>query len=395
MFDTVVINNIKKVLRDGIENNETVGANLLIIKDGKEIFYHDDGFADREKGLPIKRDTIFRLYSMTKTFTSAAAMILLERGIIDLYDPVSMYLPGFKNQVVEENGRLVHVKREANIKDLLSMTSGLVYDGENKAGRETEKLFAEIEKRLLGDSPMSTEEIANRLGQCTLAFQPGESWQYGTSADVLGAVIEKASGMRFGDFLEKELFIPLNMKDTGFWLTEGKRSRLAKAYEKNADGSMTPYYGNNLGIINNMDRRPSFESGGAGLVSTIDDCARFARMLINGGILDGVRILKPMTVKYMTSCTLNERQQVEFHKRFTELYGYSYGNLMRVMNDAGKAGIIGSPGEYGWDGWLGVYFCNCPQIDLTFLYMMQRTNTGTTPLVRKLRNIVLSACDVK
>jgi CubicO group peptidase (beta-lactamase class C family) len=395
MFDADVLNNIKKVLRDGIENNETVGANLLIIKDGKEIFYHDDGFADREKGLPIKRDTIFRLYSMTKTFTSAAAMILLERGKIDLYDPVSMYLPGFKSQVVEENGRLVPVRREVNIKDLLSMTSGLVYDGESKAGRDTEKLFEEIDKRLLGDSPMSTEEIANRLGQCTLAFQPGESWQYGTSADVLGAVIEKASGMKFGDFLEKELLIPLNMKDTGFWLAEDKRSRLAKAYEKNADGSMTPYYGNYLGINNKMDRKPLFESGGAGLASTIDDCARFTRMLINGGILDGVRILKPMTVKYMISCTLNERQQEEFHNRFTELRGYSYGNLMRVMNDTGKAGIIASPGEYGWDGWLGVYFCNCPQIDLTFLYMMQRTNTGTTPLIRKLRNIVLSACDVK
>ncbi len=391
MFDTSIFNSIKKVLRDGVNNNETAGANLLLIQDGKEIFYHEDGYADREEGLPIRRDSIFRLYSMTKTFTSAAAMILLERGIIDLYDPLSMYLPGFKNQMVETGGGLVPVKREVSIRDLLSMTSGLVYGGENKSGRETEKLFEEIDKRLLGNSPMSTIEIANRLGQCTLAFQPGESWEYGTSADVLGAVIEAASGMSFGAFLEKELFSPLNMKDTGFWLPSEKRSRLAKAY-MNMDGGMAPYYGNHLGIINAMDRKPAFESGGAGLASTIDDCARFTGMLMNEGSLDGVRILKPMTVKYMTSYALNDQQKKAFHDRFTSLCGHNYGNFMRVMTDIGQAGLIGSQGEYGWDGWLGVYFCNCPQIGLTFLYMMQRKDSGTTNLIRKLRNIVLSAC---
>lgn len=393
MFDANVFNNIKKVLKDGINSNETVGANLMIIKDGREMFYHEDGFADREQGLPIKRDTIFRLYSMTKTFTSTAAMILLERGIIDIYDPVSMYLPGFKNQMVENGGELVPVKREVCIRDLLSMTSGLVYGGENRSGRETEKLFEEIDKRLLGDSPMGTVEIANRLGQCTLSFQPGESWQYGTSADVLGAVIEKASGMSFGAFLEKELFDPLNLKDTGFGLPAEKRCRLAKVYAKNVDGSMTPYYGNHLGIINAMDRKPSFESGGAGLVSTIDDCARFTRMLMNEGSLDGVSILRPTSVKYLTSCSLNEQQQKAFHEQFICFDGYSYGNFMRVLTNVGQTGVIGSLGEYGWDGWLGVYFCNCPQIGLTFLYMMQRTDTGTISLTRKLRNIVLSACD--
>lgn len=152
-----------------------------------------------------------------------------------------------------------------------------------------------------------------------------------------------------------------------------------------------PYADNHLGIINKMDRDPAFESGGAGLVSTIDDYAKFTRMLMNEGSLNGVQILRPKTVKYLTSATLNAVQQKGFDSWLT-LCGHSYGNLMRVMTDCSKAGDLGCQGEYGWDGWLGAYFCNCPKEDMTFLFMMQKTDAGTTTLTRKLRNIILSAC---
>ncbi len=388
MLSRVETEQLKSVLREAIEKKETPGANLLVFKDGKEILYHNDGFADLEDRRPVARDTIFRLYSMSKPITAAAVMILLERGRIDLYEPVSRFLPGFRNQMAVQGDRLVPVERAVNLKDLLSMTSGLVYDGADRAGQETLALFREIDRRLKGDRPFTTLEAMNKLGGCPLAFQPGSRWQYGTSADVLGAVVEVASGVSFGEFLEKEIFRPLNMVDTAFHVPLAKRVRLAKAYEYDACGELVPYMGSHLGIINNMDRIPAFESGGAGLASTIDDYARFSCMLINGGILDGVRLLRQKTVQYLTSCTLNREQQKNM---WPELSGYSYGNLMRVMSDCSKAGILASPGEYGWDGWLGGYFCNCPQEKLTFLFMMQRTNTGTIPLTRKLRNIILGA----
>ncbi len=391
MFDKAESSQVKKVLRDGISNNDIAGGNLMIIKGGKEIFYHEDGFADREEKLPIKRDSIFRLYSMSKPITAAAVMILLERGKIDLCEPVSKFLTGFKNQMVDEGGNLVSAEREVTIKDLLSMTSGLVYEGNSRAGQDTEALFQEIDSRLLGDSPMGTVEAMNKLGKCALAFQPGTSWQYGTSADVLGALVEVVSGMRFGDFLDKELFKPLGMQDTGFWVPAEKRKRLAKTYADNGIGELVLYTGNHLCINHQMDRNPAFESGGAGLASTIDDYARFAKMLMNEGSLNGVQILRPKTVKYMTSGTLNAVQQKSFDLWLT-LCGHSYGNLMRVMTDCSKAGVFGSLGEYGWDGWLGAYFCNCPKDDLTFLFMIQKKDAGTTSLTRKLRNIILSSC---
>ncbi|OPJ54951.1 serine hydrolase domain-containing protein [Clostridium oryzae] len=392
MLGETEINQIKKVLRDNIDNSELAGANLMIIKEGKEIFYHEDGLADREAGLPIKRDSIFRLYSMTKPITAAAVMILLERGEIDLYEPVSKYLPGFKNQLVAEGDSLAPALREVVLKDLLSMTSGLVYGGTgNRAEREVDALFHEIDSRLLGSWPMSTVEAMNKLGKCTLAFQPGTFWQYGTSADVLGAVVEVVSGMRFGEFLKKEIFEPLGMQDTGFWVPKEKRQRLVKTYADNGSGDLVLYAGNHLGIVHQMDRDPAFESGGAGLASTIDDYASFTRMLMNKGTLDGVQILRPRTVKYLTSGTLNAEQQKGLDL-WTTLCGHSYGNLMRVRTDCGKAGDLGSIGEYGWDGWLGPYFCNCPNDQLTFLFMMQKTDTGTTTLTRKLRNIIFSTC---
>jgi len=391
MLASNTMNQIKEVLHTGIKNGDVAGANMLVIKDGQESFYHQDGLADIASNRPIKRDTLFRLYSMTKPITAAAVMILLEGGQIDLFDPVCQYIPGFIGQKVDAYGHLIPVMRDATIKDLLSMTSGLVYpNDENLAGQATLELFQEIDQKLLGEKPLNTLEIANRLGQCPLSFQPGASWQYGTSADVLGAIIEVVSGQSFGKFLEENIFEPLGMHDTWFWVPQEKRNRLATAYEMTNKNDQFPYEGNHLGIINAMDRQPAFESGGAGLVSTIDDYARFAQMLMNRGSLDNVQILKPKTVDYLTSSTLQAEQQENFDLWHT-LSGHSYGNLMRVMTDHRQAGLLGSNGEYGWDGWLGAYFCNCPKDNLTILIMMQKKDAGTTSLTRKLRNTVYAS----
>ncbi|SHO44365.1 serine hydrolase domain-containing protein [Anaerocolumna xylanovorans] len=391
MLNNPETSNIKKAIRTAIEKNEIPGANLLIFKNGKEVFYHEDGLASREEQLPIRRDTIFRLFSMTKPITAAAAMILTERGKIDLYEPVGRYLEGFRNQLVEENGTLVPANREMRIKDLLNMTSGLLYGGEGKAGKAAEAVYREIDEKLLTENALNTIEIANRLGKCPLAFHPGDFWAYGTSADVLAAVIEAVSGMKYGEFLKKEIFEPLGMKDTGFYVPAEKKGRLANTYGADDEKGLTLYTGNNLGVIQNMDREPAYEAGGAGLVSTIDDYARFSLMLMNGGSLEGVSILHPRTVAYMTSKSLTA-EQYKGMEPWLELEGHSYGSLMRVMTDTTKAGTIGSPLEYGWDGWLGCYFANCPVDNLNFLFMTQKTDAGTMEITRKLRNIIISSC---
>ncbi|MNO28667.1 Esterase EstB [compost metagenome] len=390
MLDSNTISQLKATLKASLDHHEIAGANFMIIKDGKEVFYHEDGYADLEAKRPISRDSIFRLYSMTKPITATAIMILLERGKIDLFDPVSAYLPGFKNQRVEKNGELIPATREVNLHDLLNMTSGLIYDGPNQTGQHTQALFQELGIRLFGQDPMSTTEFANRLGQGPLAFEPGSSWAYGTSADVLGAIVEAVSGMRYGDFLKKEIFEPLEMNDTGFWLPEESRNRLVHTYQDNGEGGLMLYTDNHLGIIHEMDRKPAFESGGAGLASTIEDAAKFTTMLLNGGNLNGVQLLRPRTVQYLTSASLSDAQQKSFDSWHT-LCGHSYGKQMRILTDAGQAGVIGSQGEYGWDGWLGAYFCNSPQDRLTFLFMVQKKDAGTLPITRKLRNMVFSS----
>ncbi|AIQ18481.1 beta-lactamase [Paenibacillus sp. FSL H7-0357] len=389
MLESNLTNQLKKTLKASIGNKEIAGANFMLIKNGNEVLYHEDGLADLESGRPITRDSIFRLYSMTKPITATSVMMLLERGDIDLFDPVSSYIPGFQNQQVEKNGELVPVSREVNIHDLLNMTSGLVYGGTDKAGQQTDALFQELGSRLYSENAMSTMEFANCLGKVPLSFEPGTYWQYGTSADVLGAIVEAVSGMRYGQFLKKEIFEPLEMKDTGFWLPEGKRERLVKTYQDDGEGGLKLYAESHLGIGHQMDLDPAFESGGAGLVSTIDDYAKFTTMLMNQGSLKGVQLLKPRTVKYLTSAALTDWQQKGFDTWHT-LRGHSYGNQMRIMTDSGKAGFIGSQGEYGWDGWLGAYFSNSPQESLTILFMIQKKDAGTTTITRKLRNIVFS-----
>ncbi|MEY8326097.1 serine hydrolase domain-containing protein [Lachnospiraceae bacterium 54-11] len=409
---------MKNVMAQAVESCEIAGMNLLVEKDGREICYCQVGMADREAGRPMERDTILRLYSQSKPVTAAAAMILMERGLLDICQPVSDFLPAFAEQsyFVEQEGigeaaaggssRETAGEREADslievrqvvqpmrVFDLLRMTSGLVYPDEVTAsGRQTAAVFEEMDRRLYTKEAVSTRQVADKLAGCTLAFEPGSSWRYGTSADVLGAVIEEVSGERFGDFLEKELFKPLGMKDTAFWVPGEKQNRLAASYEsteENGKIKLMRYEGNNLAICNRMEKPPAFESGGAGLASTLDDYMRFARMLMRGGALDGVRILKPETVRYMTGAGLMDNQQVAFN-HWSGLEGFSYGNLMRVCKRPDRAGCFVVRDEYGWGGWLGTYFANFPEEKMTVLMGMQKVNAGTFSLTRKLLNILLA-----
>ncbi len=384
------LSKLQSVLDEMVDTGYVAGVSALVIKGGQEQGYFEAGYQDLSSGKSVSRDTIFRMYSMTKPVTATAAMILLEEGKIDLFDPVSKYLPGFKNQKVVRNGIEEPVKKEMTIQNLLNMTSGLTYGGESSAAEcRGQKLIDEIVEKLDTPQALTTVEIANRIGQQPLAFHPGEKWQYGFSADVLAALVEVVSGMRYSDFLQEKIFLPLGMKDTGFFVPEDKQDRLTKIYRQTENGLVEELYPN-LGVSVSQDKLPAFESGGAGLVSTIDDYSRFAQMLLNGGSLDGVKILSPATVEFMTTAHVTPQQQ-ESVNSWESLAGYTYGNLLRIMDKPELALGLGSKGEYGWDGWLGTYMVNDPAHDLTFLIMQQRADSGTTGYTRRMRNIVFSA----
>jgi CubicO group peptidase (beta-lactamase class C family) len=376
-----------------VENKEVAGVNLLVIQDGQETFYAQSGHADIAAGIPMNRDTICHLYSQTKPITAAAAMLLVQDGILDLNEPVENFFDSFRDQTYVSHGKLCILPwdKKMRIYDLLNMTSGLTYPGENTPTEiSTAYLFDDAVKRL--ESPdiskhMTTLEFAEAIGALPLQFVPGSNFQYGTSADVLGAVIEKVSGKRFGEFLKEKIFDPLDMKDTAFYVPEEKKSRLSKIYEVE-DGEFREFKGNRLIIRNDGNKNP-FESGGAGLFSTLDDYSHFAQMLLNGGTYKGEEIMTKETVRFMTTGALMEGPQHAFDN-WHGLEGHTYSNLMRIMVKPEQALIIGHEGEYGWDGWLGAYFMNDPQVNTTLLMMTQMRDYGTGHLTRRLRNIVLS-----
>ena len=378
---------LETILKAAVENCEAAGISVLVRKNGQDRAYAAYGYADIGAKKSVERDTIFRLYSQTKPITAAAVMLLCERGIIDLMDPAEKFLPGFRDQKVCADGRLVPAVRPVNIRDLMGMTAGLSYPDADIAGQYAARVFDENQGMIAaGEKGWDTVEFCDRLGRQPLAFQPGAHFRYSSCADVLGAIVEVASGRKFSAFLEEELFVPLGMKDTAFWVPEEKRGRFARCYVRGAEG-LTEWTGSNL-CCGDYSRKPAFESGGAGLVSTLDDYARFADMLLWEGETGGKRILSPESVRFMTSPQLMPEPQGDM---WDSLWGCGYGKLMRVMLDPGQFAGFARRGEYGWDGWLGSYFANFPEEKMTILMMENTTDTGTTTVTRKLRNAVLAA----
>lgn len=380
---------IDNIINKEINDNRVSGANILLLQHGKPVFSKSYGLADIEKNIPMSENTIFRLFSMSKIITSVAALMLMERGIIDMYDPVSKYLAGYKDQTVIKDGQIVPCKKTMLIRDLMNMTSGLSYPSEdNDTGKLTIKLFEDVIRRQDNNDFVNTIDFANLMGQIPLAFEPGEAWMYGTSADVLGAVIEIASGMPFSEFLDKELFTPLGMTDTGFYVPDDKKNRFAAFYDNNeAAHTLTVWTDRNLGL-EGYDHKPAFESGGAGLVSTITDYSKFAMMLLNEGEYNGRRYLGKNTVRFMHTNQLNDVQKKNLN--WDSLRGFDYGNLVRIMRSTAEAGSNGSVGEFGWDGWCGTYITINPAEDFIMLYFVQRCNTGCNETTRKLRSAAYS-----
>ena len=378
---------IESILSAAVAENQCAGMTVLVRKDGADVLYAQAGMADIAADRPVARDSIFRLYSQTKPVTAAATMILVERGLIDLMDGVDKYLPGFRSpKVVDAQGNVTPAWRAPWIMELLGMTAGLCYPGGDPAGQYAARVFEDAHEQIKAGGGIPTVEFMNRLGEQPLAFQPGTHWRYSTCADVLGAVVEVVSGKRFGDFLREELFEPLEMVDTAFFVPEEKRHRFVTCYEHTADG-LAPWLGMNL-ACGVYDRDPAFESGGAGLVSTLEDYSHFADMMMNGGVWQGKRILSPASVKFLTTPQLSDDVRRDM---WDSLNGYSYGKLCRVCVEPERVAGLAVKDEYGWDGWLGSYYCNFPNEGITLLSMQNTTNAGTSAVVRRVRNALLAA----
>lgn len=381
---------LSNVINEEIDSNKISGASTAIVKDGKVIFREEYGYADIEKGKKMDKDTIFRLFSLTKPITATAAMILFERGLIDLETPVKNYISGYENMFVIKDGEYIPANSDITLNHLLNMTAGMVYGGDwCESGAQMQKLYDELKARMADGEEFTTMQLAELLAQKPLMFHPGESWTYGTCADVMGAVIEKVSGMKFSEFLKKEIFDPLEMNDTGFYIPAQKYDRLAQIYYYDEVEKKSKVFNDFHLLLTDYKKPPAFESGGAGLVSTLDDYIKFTSMLLGKGEYNGKRILGRKTVEYMTSDQLTEWQKPALYYGATK--GYGYGNYLRVLTDKAAASTNASLGEYGWDGWTGDYVTISPEDNMIFLYFIQRCGAGCNETTRKLRQIVYGA----
>ena len=374
---------IAEIMDNSVKCSEAVGAGCLVFKDGKELYSHFSGHADKSKNIPMQRNTITRLFSLTKPVTAAAAMICTDMGLISPDDPVSKFFPEYSELSYLDGDNIIPCTENLKISHLLTMTSGIPYANNfNKSVIASAKLFDEVISRQDSGKDMTTQEFCRKAADIPLMFNMGEKWDYGISADITGGIIEKASGMKYSDFLKKYIISPLGMNDTDFYVPADKQDRFSALYSWN-DGKLVQDYGNYLGLTD-YKNPPAFESGGAGLCSTIDDYAKFANMLTNKGEFNGRRIISEKSFDYMISPKLSDKQNTLWDR----LKGYNYGCFVRIMTNPEISEIRTGKGEFGWDGWTGTYFCSDAVTGITVLYFTQICGAGTTRQAAEISGIV-------
>ena len=367
---------ISQVLNSFVEKHMVSGASALITKNGQERYCGSFGVSNLSTGQPHRRDTLGHMFSTSKPVTAVAVLTLMEQGKLKLTDPLSAFIPEFSHpQVVVTDAKgqvnLVPARREITLFDLLTMTSGIPYPGEgdtvmNEVSRYYKPIHTQLRADEISGHPWSTLKYVRAIGACPLCFHPGDAWLYGLSCDVLGAVVEVITGKTLGEYLEQALFLPLGMKETSFRVSA--TSRLSQIYT-DSDQGLIPWEKPSMGFP--MIDNASLESGGAGLISTIDDYSRFARMLLEGGSLEGVHILKPETVALMASDHLTPSQKATYD--WIDEEGYSYGFMVRVMVNPAKSYYpTESLGAFGWNGLAGTSIRIDPAKGTTLVFMVQR-----------------------
>jgi CubicO group peptidase (beta-lactamase class C family) len=373
-------------LRETVERGEIPGLNALILRRGKLAYAASIGMSDIAAKKPMRADTIFRIYSMSKPVTSVAAAILLEEGRLLLNDPVRRFLPELGAMKVAERQadgslRLVPQNPEMTIAELMTHTSGLTYGGDERHPVDAQWNAAQLFRR-----DGTIQEVVTRLATLPLKYQPGKEFEYSISHDILGALIERASGMQFGAFLSTKIFGPLGMSDTGFSVPHDKLSRLATLYEPAETGGLKATDASSR--ESRWAAPVTFEAGGAGLVSTVSDFVRFCAMLMRGGELGGTRILSRKSVEILTKNRLSEAQRANFWMK-----GYGYGLGFGVLLDPAANANLGTPGEYTWAGSASTYFWNDPQEDIIALLFAQLEPSSHSTIPRRFKALMYQALD--
>lgn len=379
---------IDEALSGLIQSKALVGVSALIYEDGHEAYFGAFGAADREAGKPMTRDTLAQIYSMTKPITGVALMTLYEAGKFQLDDPLSRYAPEFaKLRVyagIDPHGDVVYqpVSRPVTIRDITRHTAGF-YAGTDHMP------VGEIYRAADPTARTNTlVEESRKLGSLPLLFQPGTRWLYGPSVDVQAMLVERLSGMPFDKYLEQKIFKPLGMKSTRYVLKAHDRARLAAVYDWHEDGTMTRETDTQALEFNSRDW--PLKPGSAGLVSSIDDYMRFALMLQNGGELDGQRILKPETVRLMTTDALPADVTDKGFLPTKGQVGFGIDFAVRIRPPANAQEASGAVGEFFWDGAADTLFWVDPRNKITAVLFTQYKPFGKVPLHKAFRDAVYS-----
>ena len=371
-------NKVKKFL-DSLQNIGIPGADLAIYIKGKEVYRHQTGYADIETKTPIKPDTIYQFWSMTKVVTCVAALRLMEEGLYKLNDPISDYLPEFKNMLVQrtlDNGGVYTepARNPIRIVDLFTMSSGLTYN-------QTPNMEAERKKN---KGNYTLKQLSETLAKDPLYFEPGTHWHYGMSHDIIGRLIEALTGKTLGEYFDENIFMPLGMPDTFFRLPKEKENRMVSCYEYDEKSKKHKKFKEPI-IRYDLDFK--FESPGGGLLSTVDDYAKFANTLCAGGVAPNkYRLISNATIALMRTNHLNKTLMNDYN--WPHHSGYGYGLGVRTMVDKAAGGSNSSIGEYGWSGMAGTQLLIDPAYDLTYVYAQQMIPSKEEYTATRLRNVV-------
>jgi CubicO group peptidase (beta-lactamase class C family) len=371
-------------------------AQFVLARQGQVVHQTVLGQKDPERGTALRDDTVYRIYSMTKPIACVALMTLVEEGLIALDEPVSKYIPAWKDLGVFSAGvnpgfMTTPPSRPMQVVDLLRHTSGLTYGFQNRTNVDAAYRKLKLEA-MHGDH--SLEDMVQMLGKLPLEFSPGEAWNYSVSTDIVGYLVQVVAGKPLSEVLRERIFEPLKMVDTGFFVREDQRERFAACYDAKPGGAKalqddpttSPYL-----------KPPKLESGGGGLVSTAADYLRFTNMLVNGGELDGARILSPKTIRLMASNHLpGDRDLTEMSiSLFSESTnaGVGFGLGFAVVFDAPKTLVPCSNGEFYWGGAASTAFWVDPVEEVTAVFMTQLLPSSTYPIRRQLRTLVYAALE--
>jgi CubicO group peptidase (beta-lactamase class C family) len=371
-FSSERLERLHAFMKQTVDNKQVSGVVTLLARHGKVVDFWSYGQRDIASGAPMTKDTIFRDFSMTKPVTGVAMMILYEQGKWLPSDPIAKYIPEFAHlkvfNGVGADGKpiLVEPGHPPIMAELMSHTAGFTY------GFFGDTLVDHMYQDVKPLQAKNLQEFIDRMATLPLLYQPGKGWTYSVSMDIEGYIVEKLSGQSLPDFMRDNIYLPLGMKDAGFFVPAEKLSRFVTEYKFDEQGKLTPYLDTNVG--RGYTVQPGLPSGGGGMVSTAEDYYRFAQMLANGGELDGHRILSPATVKLMTSNHLSpELLAGHFGIGNAQMRpGFGYGYNGAVEFDPQTANLPDGKGTYNWDGAAGTWFWVDPTNDVVFIGMIQQ-----------------------